>query len=52
VQVSETARSGLIIRRSLVRDIVRIFHDGVPIKAHPRHRPNEEEEVVWSHHRR
>ncbi len=33
-------------------DIVRIFHNGAPVRVHPRRHPVEKEEVIWSHHRR
>ena len=43
--------AGELVTVRVDRDIVRIFHNGAPVKAHPRRHPKEKEEVIWSHHR-
>jgi len=46
------ALAGELVSVRVDRDIVRIFHQGAPVKAHPRRHLKEKEEVIWSHHRR
>ena len=46
------ALAGELVAVRIDGDIVRIFHNGAPVRAHPRRHPVEKEEVIWSHHRR
>jgi len=46
------ALAGELVNVQIDGDIVRIFHNGAPVRIHPRRHPVEKEEVIWSHHRR
>jgi transposase InsO family protein len=46
------ALAGELVNVQIDGDIVRIFHNGAPVRVHPRRHPVEKEEVIWSHHRR
>jgi transposase InsO family protein len=46
------ALAGELVNVQIDGDIVRIFHNGAPVRTHPRRHPVEKEEVIWSHHRR
>jgi len=44
--------AGELVAVRIDGDVVRIFHNGAPVRTHPRRHPVEKEEVIWSHHRR
>jgi transposase InsO family protein len=46
------ALAGELVAVRIDGDVVRIFHNGAPVRSHPRRHPVEKEEVIWSHHRR
>ncbi len=46
------ALAGELVNVQIDGDIVRILHNGAPVRVHPRRHPVEKEEVIWSHHRR
>lgn len=46
------ALAGELVNVQIDGDVVRIFHNGAPVRSHPRRHPVEKEEVIWSHHRR